>query len=67
LLQDIYVNNTNFKNNDYLQNLNTDGFNSIYTSDVTLARWVVDNGDDNVAFKASKCRFHKYTTYDICG
>lgn len=68
LLQDIYVNNTNFKNNAYGNNLNTDGFNSIYASDVTLTRWVVDNGDDNVAFKANStnilvedCSFYRST------
>jgi galacturan 1,4-alpha-galacturonidase len=54
LLQDIYVNNTNFENNAYGNNLNTDGANTIYASDITFTRWVVDNGDDNIAFKASE-------------
>lgn len=54
LLQDIYVNNTNFDNNAYGNNLNTDGANTIYASDITFVRWVVDNGDDNIAFKASE-------------
>jgi galacturan 1,4-alpha-galacturonidase len=66
LLQDIYVNNTNFKDNSYGANLNTDGANTIYASDITFARWVVDNGDDNIAFKASKCQFHEDNICDIC-
>lgn len=54
LMQDIYINNTNFKNNDYGHNLNTDGADTIYASDITFVRFVIDNGDDNIAFKASK-------------
>jgi polygalacturonase len=54
LLQDLYINNTNFQNNDYGHNLNTDGANTIYASDITFVRLVVDNGDDNIAFKASE-------------
>lgn len=55
LMQDIYINNTNFNNNNaYGNNLNTDGADTIYASDITFARFVIDNGDDNIAFKASK-------------
>jgi len=54
LMQDIYINNTNFKNNEYGHNLNTDGADTIYASDITFVRFVIDNGDDNIAFKASK-------------
>lgn len=51
LLQDIYVNSTNANGG---PNLNTDGSNTIYASDITFARWVVIGGDDNIAFKASE-------------
>jgi galacturan 1,4-alpha-galacturonidase len=54
LMQDIYINNTNFNNNDYGHNLNTDGADTIYASDITFVRFVIDNGDDNIAFKASE-------------
>lgn len=50
LLQDIYVNNTNLK---HQLDFNTDGADTIYANNITFARWVVDNGDDGVTWKAN--------------
>lgn len=60
LLQDIHVNNTNLKGGG---DLNTDGADTIYSSDITFVRWVVDNGDDNISLKASEYRCEKCARY----
>lgn len=50
LLQDIYVNNTS---NSGSVSSNTDGANTIYSSNIEFARWSVTNGDDSIAIKAN--------------
>ncbi|USW46759.1 Putative glycoside hydrolase, family 28, pectin lyase/virulence factor [Septoria linicola] len=53
LLQDIYVNSTNLKGGDKFGPLNTDGADTIYSNNITFARWVVDCGDDSISQKAN--------------
>lgn len=53
LLQDIYINSTNLKGGDQFGPLNTDGADTIYSNNITFARWTVDCGDDNISQKAN--------------
>lgn len=50
LLQDIHVNNTNLKGG---ADQNTDGADTIYSNNITFARWTVQNGDDGISWKAN--------------
>nr|POE47339.1 alpha-l-rhamnosidase rgxb [Quercus suber] len=54
LLQDIYINNT-FSTGRFAGGAaqNTDGVDTLYSSNLTFARWVVDNGDDAISTKAN--------------
>ena len=65
LLQDIYVNSTNLRGGDQFGPLNTDGADTIYSNNITFARWTVDCGDDNISQKANStnilmedCKFY---------
>ncbi|KAK4612343.1 Alpha-L-rhamnosidase rgxB [Fulvia fulva] len=53
LLQDIYVNSTDAAKRDQYGPLNTDGADTIYSNNITFARWVVDCGDDHISPKAN--------------
>jgi polygalacturonase len=50
LLQDMYVNSTNLKGG---SDLNTDGADTIYSNNITFARWTVECGDDHISQKAN--------------
>ncbi|EME40324.1 glycoside hydrolase family 28 protein [Dothistroma septosporum NZE10] len=53
LLQDIYVNSTDAAKRNPYGPLNTDGADTIYSNNITFARWVVDCGDDHISQKAN--------------
>jgi hypothetical protein len=57
LFEDIYVNNTS---NSVHSTLNTDGIDTIWTDNVTLNRWDVTCGDDNVALKRNSTNIFLY-------
>lgn len=50
LLQDIYVNSTSLNGNPAR---NTDGADVLYSNDVTMRRWEIDNGDDGISLKGN--------------
>ena len=50
LLQDIYVNSTSLNKSPAR---NTDGADVLYSKNVTMRRWEVDNGDDAIALKGN--------------
>jgi len=50
LLQDIYVNSTS---HDSEPTQNTDGADILYSDNITMRRWNVDNGDDAISLKGN--------------
>lgn len=50
LFDSIYVNSSS--SNGYPAR-NTDGADTIYSSNLTFSNWIVDNGDDSISFKAN--------------
>lgn len=50
VFEDIYVNNTS---NSSHSTLNTDGIDTLWSDNITLSRWDVTSGDDNVALKGN--------------
>ncbi|KAG9251489.1 exo-rhamnogalacturonase B [Emericellopsis atlantica] len=57
LFDTIYVNNTS---NSSHSTLNTDGIDTIYSDNITLRRWDVTCGDDNVALKGNSSNVFLY-------
>jgi galacturan 1,4-alpha-galacturonidase len=57
LFEDIYVNNTS---NSEHSTLNTDGIDTIWSDNITLNRWDVTCGDDNVALKGNSSNIFVY-------
>lgn len=55
LLEDIYINSTDTERGVGFEfsSLNTDGADTIYADNITMRRWVVDNGDDSISMKAN--------------
>lgn len=54
LLQDIYVNSTSYSG---APARNTDGADTMFSSNITFLRWNVDNGDDAYAIPSWVSRF----------
>ncbi|KAI9155032.1 Alpha-L-rhamnosidase rgxB [Paramyrothecium foliicola] len=54
---DIYVNNTSTSEHN---TLNTDGVDTVYSDNITFARWSVTNGDDAVALKGNSSNIFVY-------
>lgn len=50
LMEDIYVNSTSHSGNPAR---NTDGLDTLFSDNITLRRWLVDNGDDGISLKAN--------------
>ncbi|ETS81570.1 hypothetical protein PFICI_06572 [Pestalotiopsis fici W106-1] len=50
LMEDIYVNSTSHSGNPAR---NTDGLDTLFSDNIVLRRWLVDNGDDAISLKAN--------------
>ncbi|KAF1964791.1 putative exo-polygalacturonase [Bimuria novae-zelandiae CBS 107.79] len=49
VLEDILVNNTG----NVVSSSNTDGANTLFSSNITFSNWTIHNGDDSIALKAN--------------
>ncbi|EJD43320.1 exo-rhamnogalacturonase B [Auricularia subglabra TFB-10046 SS5] len=56
IMEDIYVNNTSTRPGE-AHPLNTDGFDSLYSDNITLRRWKIKSGDDAIALKGNSTNF----------
>ncbi|RFU33833.1 hypothetical protein B7463_g2512, partial [Scytalidium lignicola] len=57
LFDSVYVNNTASSGS---QEVNTDGADTIYSSQITFSNWIIDNGDDGLSMKANSTDIYMY-------